>query len=198
MRLAALLGAATLLVLACASPKSKDGELPNPPQRLQQRGCSFLPPAEDRWFVVQRTPEALVIARVGRLDNDTHAIEATLLPMQAFASSLERNRFAKALRQQAVPAPRYRIRSHELFDQAVGQTNCTVSYLLVEDRHPDTGTSTVGSILVESMSLICPHPYNRSVGTMLTYTHRSYPEDQDRAFKARASAVLSTFQFAEL
>jgi hypothetical protein len=197
MRLLALFCAAVLL-FGCASSRPKNGELPNPPQRLQQRGWSFLPPAEDRWFMVQKAPEALVIARVGRLANDTQAIEATLLPMQAFASSLERNRFVKSLREQVVPAPRYRIRAHELSDQAVAQATCTVSYLLVEDRQPDTGTSTVGAVLIESMSLICPHPNDRSVGTMLTYTHRSYPEDQDRAFKARAGAVLNSFQFEPL
>ncbi|MGH8631440.1 MAG: hypothetical protein ACREU7_11850, partial [Burkholderiales bacterium] len=173
MRLTALLGVATLLVIACASPKPKDGELPNPPQRMQQRGWSFLPPAEDRWFVVQKAADTVIIARIGRLDNDTHAIDASVIPLQAFASSLERHRFVKSLREQAVPAPRFRIKAHELFDQAVGPTNCAVSYLLAEDRQPDTGTSTVGSILVESMSLICPHPHNRSLGTMLTYTHRS-------------------------
>jgi hypothetical protein len=135
---------------------------------------------------------------MGKLQGDTHAIEASLIPWQTSATSLERNRFVKSLREKAIPAPRFRIRAHELSEQAVDTTACTVSYLLVEDRQPETGTSTVGSLLVESMSLICPHPQNGSVGTMVTYTHRSYPEDQDRTFKSRVSPVLGTFRFGDL
>jgi hypothetical protein len=198
MRLRALLASLVLCVGACAAPKPKDGELPFPPQRLQQPGLSFLPPGEKDWWIAQKGADKLVIARLGAHDGDTHAIEASLIPWRVPGSSLERNRSIRAIREQAVPAPRFRIRSHDLSDQLVGATQCAISYLLAEDREPNTGTNTVGSVIVESMSLMCPHPANPAVGTMLTYTHRSYPEDQDFSFKARAGAVLNTFQFGDL
>ncbi len=198
MKSPALLVLVAVLVAACAKPKLKEGELPDPPQRLYQRGLSFLPPAEKDWWIAQKRDDSLVIARLGKVEGDTHAIEASLIRLPAFGSSFERHQFVKASREKAVPAPRFRIRAHELSDQLVDTTTCTVSYLLLEDRQPDTGTNTIGAVLVESVSLVCAHPRNSSAGTMLTYTHRSYPEDQDRAFRARAGAVLGTFQFDEL
>lgn len=198
MKLAALFSLTTLLLLACAGPKPKDGQLPDPPQRLAQRGLSFLPPAEKDWWIAQKGTDTLVIARTGKLDGDARAVEASLIPAPTFASSLERNRYVRSLREQALPAPRFRIKAHDLSDRTVDTTSCSLSYLLAEDRQPDTGTNTVGSVVIESMSLICPHPRNPAVAAMLTYTHRCYPEDQDPVFKARAAAVLDTMQFEDL
>lgn len=198
MRLPTLLALIALLVVACAAPRPKDGQLPDPPLRLKQRGLSFVPPAEKDWWIAQKGVDTLVIARMGKLEGDTHAIEASVIPVPALASTLERNRHVRWLREQAVPAPRFRIKAHELSDRTVDATSCSLSYLLVEDHQPETGTSTLGAVVIESMSLICPHPRNPAVAAMLTYTHRSYPEDRDPGFKARAAAVLGGMQFEDL
>jgi hypothetical protein len=198
MRLFAALALAALLIGGCAGAKPKDGQLPDPPQRLVQRGLSFLPPAEKDWWIAQKGADTLVIARTGRLEGDARAVEASLIPAPAFASSLERNRYVRTIREHALPAPRFRIKAHDLSDRTVDTTSCSLSYLLAEDRQPDTGTNTVGSVVIESMSLICPHPRNPALAAMLTYTHRSYPEEQDLFFKARAVEVLDTMRFEAL
>jgi hypothetical protein len=187
-----------LLLFACSAMKPKDEKLPNPPQRLKVPGLSFLPPAEDDWRVGSRTPERLVITKVGRLEGDTQVIEAETVPIERPASSLDRNRMMKTLREQGLEPPRFRIRAHELFNGQAADTTCAVSYLLVEDRAPDEGVRTMNVVLTESLSMLCPHPADPRTGSLLTYTHRSNPEDKDRVFKARASAVLETFQFEDL
>jgi hypothetical protein len=197
-RLLSALALTVLLAAACTTPKLKDGQLPDPPQRLKQRGLSFLPPAESDWWIAQKGADTLVIARIGRLEGDSHAIEASLVPLPAFASTLERNRHIRSLREHPLPPPRFRVKTHDLTDRTVDTTSCSLSYLLVEDRQPETGTNTLGSVVMESMSLICPHPRGPGLATMLTYTHRSYPEDQDPGFKARAAAVLDSLQFEDL
>jgi hypothetical protein len=186
------------LMAACSATKPKEGQLPNPPQRLKVAGLSFMPPAEDNWWIGTRTPERLMIGRVGRLEGDTQAVEAGTIPIERPATSLDRNRQMKALRERGVEPPRFRIRAHELSDGRVGDTLCAVSYMLVEDRNPEGGVRTLNVVLVESLSMLCPHPANPRIGSMLTYTHRSYPEDRDRVFKDRAAAVLDTFEFEDL
>lgn len=197
MKSLAWLAAGALLIGACSPMKARDGALPNPPARLEHAGLSFLPPAEDDWWIAGRTPDSLVLAKVGKLEGDTSTIEASAIALQPFASTLERGRFVKALREQGLASPRFRIRTHEASERSVEGAACMVSYLLIEDRQPETGTGTLGALLIESLSLICPHPARARVGAMLTYTHRSYPEDQDRAFKVRAGAVLDSFRFAD-
>jgi hypothetical protein len=198
MKNTAWLVACLLALCSCSAVKKDENQLPNPPKRLQQHGFSFLPPAEDEWWIAQKGADSLVIARLGKVEGDSHAIEATTLQMPPSAIKLDRNRSVKELREKGLGPPRYRIRTHDISEQSVGQVACTLSYLLIEDRQPETGASTVGAMLLESMSLICPHPQDAGTSTMLTYTHRSFPEDQDKSFKARAGAVLATVQFTAL
>jgi hypothetical protein len=138
-----------------------------------------------------------VIGRVGRVEGDTQAIEAGTVPIEPPVTKLDRNRMMKALRERGLQPPRFRIRAHDLSDGQVSNMPCTVSYMLLEDREPE-GARTMNPVLIESMSMLCSHPANARVGSWLTYTHRSFPEDQDRDFKQRASAVLESFEFEGL
>lgn len=195
MRFAIL--ALVLILAGCASGKQKEGQLPNPPQRLKVSGISFLPPAEDDWWIGSKTAERLVVGRVGRLEGDTEAIEAGTIPVEPAATRLDRNRMMKALRERGLQPPRFRIRTHDLSEGQVDNIACAISYMLLEDREPEGGR-TLNPVLIESLSMLCPHPMNPRIGSWLTYTHRSFPEDQDRVFKQRAGAVLETFEFEDL
>lgn len=196
MRFAVL--ALVLILSGCAAGKQKEGQLPNPPQRLKVAGISFMPPAEDDWWVGSKTADRVVVGRIGRLEGDTEAIEARTIPVEPPATKLDRNRMMKALREHGLQPPRFRIRAHELSQGQVDNVPCAVSYMLVEDREPEGGGRTLNPVLIESLSMLCTHPANTRVGSWLTFSHRSFPEDQDPVFKQRAGAVLETFEFEDL
>lgn len=189
---------ALLILTACGGPPLKPGELALPPKRLEQRGFSFLPPNEPGWLVAQRTPQLLSLAKPGVMEGDTSTVQAAYLPLPQFGSAQELTRYVKNTREKEAPSPRFHVMLHEISAQSVGGAQCALSHLLVQDREPSSASRTVAAVLIETLALVCPHPKNPALGIALTYTHRSYPEDQDGAFVDRGIAVLSTLQFSSL
>jgi len=53
-------------------------------------------------------------------------------------------------------------------------------------------------MLVESAGTVCMHPMTPGLGITLNFTHRSFPEDRDKAFEAYAESVLRTQQFSSV
>lgn len=184
-----------ILVGACASISSAPGELPTPPKRLQSGNISFLPPNEPGWFVAQRSPERLTLLKRGKLEGDAYLIEATFVALRPFASPAELTRIVRAQREKDAAAPRFRIKAHELSEQSIGGAQCILSYLLAEDRQANAGENIVTAMLVESVAVVCPRPHDRTNAIVLEFSHRSFPEDQDRALRARARPVVESLQF---
>ena len=195
-RLAGILVLASI-VGGCSAMLSKSGELTTPPQRLQLGGASFLPPNETGWFVAQRSPQVLTLIKPGRLEGDTYLIEASLLTVKRLGSTAELTRFFKAAREKDASPPRFRLKSHALSEQNIGGAQCVMSYMLAEDREPNVAQNIYTAMLLETSAVICPQPGDAGTSIVLNYSHRSYPEDQDRALQARARSVLDTLQFAE-
>ncbi|HZP94093.1 MAG TPA: hypothetical protein VFB20_14605 [Burkholderiales bacterium] len=189
---------ALLILAGCGGPSLKPGELELPPKRLEQRGFSFLPPNEPGWLIAQRSPQLLALAKPGAMEGDTSTVQAAYLPLPQFDSAQELTRYVKNAREKEAPSPRFHVMLHEISAQSVGGAQCALSHMLVQDREPNSASRTVTAVLIETLALVCPHPKNPSLGIALTYTHRSYPEDQDSGFVERGIAVLGTLRFSDL
>jgi hypothetical protein len=181
------------LLTACASTRD---DAPDLTRRLEQKGYSFLPPAEPEWFIAERSPERISLARLGRMDGETFLIEGGHIRLEPASTASQLADFVKEMQQRELAQPRFRIRRQDLSEMRIDTARCVMTHLVAEDRDPGTLSNVVTAMLVESVGTMCVHPANPNLGIALTYTHRSFPEDRDRAFLSRATPLLNTQQFA--
>ncbi|UCH48428.1 MAG: hypothetical protein JSU95_01005 [Betaproteobacteria bacterium] len=184
-----LLGALT----GCSIPGSPDPELS---ERLEQNGYSFMPPAETGWFITQRSANQVAIAKLGKVEGQTYLIEGAPMAVNELNEPSRLTDFVKQRDRRNFPGPRFRLREHEVSQIRIAGAQCALSQVVAEDRDPETGTNVVTAMLIETVGTVCIHPTNTNVAITLTLSHRSFPEDQDRAFKAYAQSLLETQQFS--
>ena len=165
-------------------------------QRIEQNGYSFQPPGEDGWFIASRSPDRITIGKAGRMEGETYLLEASHLDLAGLSQSDGLVDFAANLASRSLPAPRFRIREEDTTNVAIGDAQCAMSHIVAEDRDPGTGSNVLTAMLLDTVSTVCKHPTSGQLGILMTFTHRSFPEDRDRAFEAYAQSVLQTQQFS--
>ncbi|HUF19698.1 MAG TPA: hypothetical protein VMP00_02990 [Burkholderiales bacterium] len=189
----------TVLVLfACAGAERKSGELPFPAKRLSQKGFSFVPPNEPYWVIVGRNDSQLLLARQRTLTDETVSVMAVFVDLPETASTGDLVRHVRTSDQQAVNAPRYRVREHQVDERGVSSAFCVRSYMLVEDHEGERMARTIGAVMLETLTLICPHPADRRLGVSLSYSHRFHPEDRDRQLIPKGNAMFESLEFRDL
>lgn len=195
--LAAATVSAVLALSACAGAERKSGELPFPAKRLSQKGFSFVPPNEPYWVIAGRNESQLLLARQRTLTDETVSVMAVFVDLPE-ASTGDLVRHVRTSDQQAVNAPRYRVREHQVDEHGVSSASCVRSYMLVEDHEGERMARTIGAVLLESLTLICPHPADRRLGVSLSYSHRFHPEDRDRQLVPKGNAMFESLDFSDL
>lgn len=189
--------ALTLLaaLTGCAIPGRPDPALS---ERLEQNGYSFIPPDEAGWFIAERSSNRVTLARLGKVEGQTYLIEGAHLALDKLASASRLAEFVEDLHRRDLPMPRFRIREYEISEIRIAGAQCVLSHIVAEDRDPETGTNVVTAMLVESAGTVCIQPTMAELGITLNVSHRSFPEDRDRAFKAYADNLLQTQQFSSV
>ncbi|MEX0958342.1 MAG: hypothetical protein WDZ63_03555 [Burkholderiales bacterium] len=187
-----------LMLGACAGNERKSGELPYPAKRLTQKGYAFMPPNEPYWFIAGRDESQLLLVRQRTLTDESVSIVAGYVDLPEASATDTLVSHVRISDQQAVQSSRYRVQEHEVEAHAVGNVVCTRSYMLVEDHEGERAARTIGAILLETLTLICPHPSDNRLGVSLTYSHRFYPEDRDRQLAAKGMAMFESLEFTDL
>jgi hypothetical protein len=196
--LTAAMISAALVMSACAGTERKSGELPFPAKRLSQNGFSFMPPNEPHWVIGGRNESQLLLARQRTLTDETISIMAVFVELPEATSTGDLVRHVRTSDQQAVASPRYRVRDHLVDELAVSNAPCVRSYMLVEDHEGERMARTIGAVLLETLTLICPHPADRQLGVSLSYSHRFHPEDRDRQLIPKGNAMFESLEFSDL
>ncbi len=179
----------------CSVPGSRDSELS---ERIEQSGYSFMPPSETGWFIAERSANRIAIIKFGKVEGQTYLVEAAHLNLDAPAEPSRLTDFVAKRDKRSLPPPRFRLREYDVSQVWIAGAQCAQSRIVAEDRDPETGTNVLTAMLVETIGTVCIHPGNASLAITLTVSHRSFPEDQDRAFKAYAQSLLQTQQFSPL
>lgn len=179
----------------CSVPGLSDSELS---ERIEQNGYSFLPPAETGWFIADRTSNRIALAKLGKVEGQTYLIEGDHLALDRLADPSRLTDFAERRDKRNLPLPRFRVREYNVSELTIAGAQCALSKIVAEDRDPETGTNVVTAMLVETVGTVCIHPMDPALGITMTLSHRSFPEDQDRAFKSYGQSLLQTQQFSPL
>ena len=186
-----VLGLLTLLA-GCAAGGSKSDLT----QRIKQNGYSFQPPGQEGWFIANRSDDRITLAKAGRMEGETYLLEGSHLDLAGLTDTDDLVEFAADLSSRSLPAPRFRIREQDTTNIVIADAQCAMTHIVAEDRDPGTGSNVLTAMLLDTVSTICKHPATAQLGILMTFTHRSFPEDRDRAFEAYAQSVLQTQQFS--
>lgn len=195
-RLGALSVALVLLAAGC-STQPRLRELGQTPQRVAQRGYSFLPPAEAGWVEALRNPQRVLLGKFGAHADENFTIHALTVEARAASRGADLARFVKQDQAKDVNLQRHRVLTHEVEAAAHEGASCATSYLASEDNAARKRSSRQDPMLIEAHSLTCVHPKDGNILVGITYSHRSYADDRDRQLQEKALRVFETLRFTD-
>lgn len=176
------------LLAGCASQ-------PKEPPRIMMQGFSIAAPNLTEWSVGKQTPELTMMAKPGRFTGETYVMQATILKLKAFDSPAELVSYVESLQSKELDPKRYRVFKSEVSEQKVHGQSCALSHLEAAERNASTGTGSPVNVLLETASLICPHPKDPTRAIDMAYSHRHFPEDADPQFSDDAALLMRTLAF---
>jgi hypothetical protein len=184
--MAPLLG---VLLGACASnPK----DLP----KYSVAGFSISVPPKDEWAVIQQSPERLMLGKPGDFTGETLSVLMLAIKLSGqTGDALVRD--VRNNERKALDHKRFRILSQDVKPYLVGNLQCAMSTLEVEDRGASGPTGPVMSLVIESMTLTCPDPAKPMQGVSVSYIHQAYPEDKGKQFVDKAMPILNSLALIE-
>ena len=183
------------LLSACASQPKK-------PPRIMMEGFSIAPPSEKEWakdwIIVKQSPYMAVIAKSGRFSGETFTMQATLIKLPPAASVGELVRHVESTQRKELDPKRYRIFKLEVSEQKIHAQACALSRMDAAERTTTDGTGSPVNMMLETLTLICPHPKDPLRGINMAYSHRHFPEDVDPQFSQDAAMVMQDLVFEPL
>jgi hypothetical protein len=179
------------LLGACASQ-------PKEPPRIVMTGFSIDPPKEKGWIIAKQTPELAIIGKQGRFAGETFSVQATIIKLPRAASADELVRQVESTQRKELDPKRYRVYKFEVSRQEIGGQGCALSRVDAAERTTAEGTGSPVNVMVETATLICPHPKDPLRGINLAYSHRHFPEDVDPRFSQDAATLMESLAFEPL
>jgi len=180
---------------SCAPTRAKYQEIQLPPERIIQNGYSLMPPNEKGWFVAGRDQYRLALVKGGDGPDETYAIQTTLVKLPIFTSTDDLTRFVKEGQTKDTDPQRFKVMLHDTALHQQKGVDCVKSHFMVEDVAAVKRTTRTGGMILEALSLTCPHPINKTIGVHVTYSHRYYPEQKDAAFEQKAMDIFGSIEF---
>lgn len=181
------------LLGACASQ-------PKEPPRIMMQGFSIAAPKEKEpvWIVAKQGPDLTVIGKPGRFSGETFTMQATIVRLQAFDSTDALVRYVESTERKEIDPKHYRLFKLEVVPQKVQSQGCALSRVEVAERMATQGTGSPVNMMVETLTLICPHPKDPTRAISMAYSHRYFPEDADPQFSQDAALLMQTLAFEPL
>jgi hypothetical protein len=179
------------LLGACASQ-------PKEPPRIMMQGFSFAPPKGKDWIVAKQGPDLTVIGKPGRFSGESFTMQATIIKLPTLESADELVRHVVSNERKEIDPKRYRLFKLEVVQQKIQAQACALSLVEVAERTSTDGTGSPVNMMLETLTLICPHPKDPSRGISMGYSHRHFPEDVDPQFSQDGALLMQTLAFEPL
>ena len=161
-------------------------------------GFSIAPPIEKEWIIVKQSPDVTVIGKPGRFAGETFAMQATIIKLPPAESADELVRHVETTQRKDLDPKRYRVFKLEVSQQKIHGQACALSRVEAAERTTSEGTGSPVNIMLETLTLICPHPKDRLRGINMAYSHRYFPEDVDTQFSQDGASLMQTLAFEPL
>ncbi|MBI3526604.1 MAG: hypothetical protein HY067_01395 [Betaproteobacteria bacterium] len=179
------------LLGACASQ-------PKEPPRIMMDGFSIAPPNEKEWIIAKQSPDVTVIGKPGRFSGETFTMQATIIKLPPAESTDELVRHVESTQRKELDPKRYRVFKLEVGQQKIHGQACALSRVEAAERTTTDGTGSPVNMMLETLTLICPHPKDSLRGINMAYSHRHFPEDVDPQFSQDAAMLMQNLAFEPL
>ena len=168
------------------------------PPRIMMQGFSIASPNEKIWLVVKKGPDFTVIAKQGRYTGESFTMQATIVALPALDSTNALVRYVESTQRKEIDPKRYRVTTLEVVPQTMRTQNCALSRVEAAERSTSEGAGSPVNMMLETMTLICPHPKDPLHGISMAYSHRHFPEDVDPQFSQDGALLMQTLAFEPL
>lgn len=198
IRLWLTIGLGLAWLAGCATNPQRPQELRNPTERIALQGYSLMPVNEPGWLVLARNGSQIALAKRGVRQDASIAIQGSRIQLPEFKSSDE---LIQAIRQTPATdsnSQRFNVSLHDVTLFRKQGQDCALRHVIAQDNAAVKRTTRPGFMVLEAISLTCPHPDDRRVGVNVAYSQRAYPGDRDAAFSEKAMTVLQGVEFSPL
>ena len=174
--------------------------LPKEPPRIMMQGFSLAVPEgrDPLWIAAKKGPDLTVIGKAGRYLGESYTMQATIIKLQAFDSTDALVRHLESVQRKEIDPKRYRLNKLEVVPQKIHDHDCALSRVEAAERTTSEGTGSPVNIMVETLTLVCPHPQEPTRAISMAYTHRHFPEDVDPQFAQDGAVLMQTLAFEPL
>lgn len=181
------------VLAACASQ-------PKEPPRILMQGFSIAAPADKKqtWLVARQGPDLTVIGKPGRFSGESFTMQATIITLPAFDSPAELLRHVESIQRKELDPKNFRLFKYEIKPQKIHDQTCALSLVEAAERLTDQGTGSPVNTMLETLTLICPHPKEPTRAINMAYSHRHFPEDVDPNFSEDGALLMQSLDFEPL
>lgn len=178
------------LLGACASQ-------PKEPPRIMMQGFSIATPKEKEptWIVAKQSPELTIIGKPGRFAGETFTMQASIIKLPSVSSIDELVKHVESTQRKELEPKRYRLFKIDVIQQPIHGQPCVLSRVDAAERSTSGSTGSPVNVMLETVTLICPHPKDPLHGINMAYSHRHLPEDSDPQFADDAALLMQTLAF---
>ena len=193
IKLRGLIWIAAVLLGACASQ-------PKEPPRIVMQGFSIAAPHEKNspWIVARQSPELTVIGKPGRFSGESFTLQATIVKLPVFPTVEGLVRHVESTQRKELDTRRFRLFRLDVTVQKMNAQDCALSRVETAERAAADVSGSPVNTMLETLTLICPHPGDPSHGISLAYSHRHFPEDVDPQFAQDGAMLMQTLAFEPL
>lgn len=178
------------LMGACASQ-------PKEPPRIIMQGFSISAPREkeNTWIVAKQGPDLTVIGKQGRYSGESFTMQATIVKLPALDSANALVRYVESTQRKEIDPKRYRVTTLEAVPQTIRTQTCALSRVDAAERSTSDRSGSPVNMMLETLTLVCPHPKDPLHGISMAYSHRYFPEDVDPQFSQDGALLMETLAF---
>ncbi|HEX9023737.1 MAG TPA: hypothetical protein VF799_07865 [Geobacteraceae bacterium] len=192
----AMLSAFILFCTACAPARPTLNDIPLPSQRLFQNGYSLVPPEEPGWVITYRNPKRLLLEKQAKDPDEKMAIRALAQELPSLDSEEDFKEFAKTVLTME-DANQQAIVTQVTTSLTIQGQPCVRTDTVMEDAAAVRHSSRTDSMIIDVFGVLCRHP-NNSLGILVAYSHRHYPENKDPGAAERAQKLFDGIEFSDL
>ena len=161
-------------------------------------GFSIVPPIDKAWIIAKQSPQLTVIGKPGSYSGESFTIQATIIRLPPGDSADELVRNVESTQRKELDPKRYKVYKLEVSQQQIHGHACALSAVEAAERTTAEATGSPVNTMLETLTLICPHPKDSSRGINMAYSHRHFPEDVDPQFSQDAATLMQNLAFEPL
>jgi len=183
-----------LLLLGCLSGCGASfPTLPADVKEISIDGVAFAAPADGPWGVSLHNAYAINLGKDGKNSDESTIIDAFDFRAPALEPGKDLVATTREQEEADTSAPRFVMKLHDVQAVTIGKATCARSHMVAEDHAPQVPSHAGKMMILEVLSLNCPHPDHPDlVAFNVGYSERYYPGDEDPDFMQKAMALMDS------